>query len=176
MLKIKVKRRSDQRAASHDTRHVFSYQPVLIAWGGQDADALSSIPLRGYLFRETAGCLLGTPPRCFKAQRGNMLTTDTFEKALDLLELGYTFPSITDETGITTEDAEAVHIAWFNGTSEQLFRELQLAGVLEAAAAKLRSGQGWQEGATADVLNEILHVFPGHVKKALALALLAGKF
>ena len=47
-----------------------------------------------------------------------MLTTDTFEKALDLLDLGYTFPSIAEETGITTEDAEAVHIAWFNGTSE----------------------------------------------------------
>ena len=53
-----------------------------------------------------------------------MLTTDTFEKALDLLELGYTFPSVTKETGITTEDAEAVHVAWFNGTSEQVSREL----------------------------------------------------
>jgi len=30
-----------------------------------------------------------------------MLTTDTFEKALDLLGSGYTFPSITEETGIT---------------------------------------------------------------------------
>jgi hypothetical protein len=46
MLKIKVKRRSDQRAASQDTRHVFSCLPVLIPWGGQDANALSSIPLR----------------------------------------------------------------------------------------------------------------------------------
>ena len=42
-----------------------------------------------------------------------MLTTDTFEKALDLLESGYTFPSITEETGITLEDVEAVHIARF---------------------------------------------------------------
>ena len=39
VLKIKVKWRSDQRAASQDTRHVFSYLPVLILWGGQDADA-----------------------------------------------------------------------------------------------------------------------------------------
>jgi len=31
-----------------------------------------------------------------------MMTTDTFEKALDLLDSGYTFPSITEETGITT--------------------------------------------------------------------------
>jgi len=105
-----------------------------------------------------------------------MLTTDTFEKAVDLLELGYTFPSITEETGITTEDAEAVHVAWFNGTPEQVSRELQLAGVLEAAATRLRTGQGWDEGTTGDVLREILHVYPAHVKKALALALLSGKF
>ena len=105
-----------------------------------------------------------------------MLTTETFEKALDLLEEGYTFPSITEETGITTEDEEAVHIAWFNGTSEQVSRELQLAGVLDAAAARLRTGRGWDESATADVLDEVLHVYPQHVKKALALALLSGKF
>jgi hypothetical protein len=43
------------------------------------------------------------------------MTTETFEKALDLLDLGYTFPSITEETGITTENGEAVHVAWFNG-------------------------------------------------------------
>ena len=103
------------------------------------------------------------------------MTTETFEKALDLLELGYTLPSITEETGITTEDAEAVHVAWFNGTSEQVHRELRLAGVLELAAARLRSGQGWNEGTTGDVLREILHVYPAHVKKALGLALLSEK-
>ena len=94
-----------------------------------------------------------------------MLTTDTFEKALDLLDSGYTFPSITEETGITTEDAEAVHVVWFNGTSEEVSRELQLAGVLEAAATKLRTGQGWDEGTTGDVLHEILRVYPKHTKK-----------
>jgi hypothetical protein len=71
-----------------------------------------------------------------------MLTTATLEKTLSLLDEGYTFASITDETGITLEDVEAVHVAWFRGTTEQLFRELQLAGVLELVAAKLRSGQG----------------------------------
>jgi hypothetical protein len=35
-------------------------------------------------------------------------------------------------------------------------RELQLAGVLEAAAASLRCGQGWDEGATGDVLREMV--------------------
>ena len=105
-----------------------------------------------------------------------MLTTETAGKALELLDEGYTFPSITEETGITTEDAEAVHIAWFKGTTEQLFREVQLAGVLEAAATRLRTGQGWDEGTTADILGEILHVYPAHVKQALGLALLSGKF
>jgi hypothetical protein len=105
-----------------------------------------------------------------------MLTTDTVKKAMRRLDEGYTFPSITEETGITTEDAEAVHIAWFKGTTEKLFRELQLAGVLELAAAKLRSGQGWDEGTTGDVLREILHVYPEHVKKVLGMALLSGKF
>ena len=104
-----------------------------------------------------------------------MLTTDTFEKALDLLELGYTFPSITEETGITTEEAEAVHIAWFKGTSEQVHRELQLAGVLELAAAKLRSGQGWDESTTGDIFREVLHVYPQDMKKAFAMALLSEK-
>jgi hypothetical protein len=105
-----------------------------------------------------------------------MLTTESLEKTLSLLDEGYTFPSITEETGITTEDAEAVHVAWFKGNTERLFRELQLAEVLELAASKLRSGLGWNEGTTGDVLREILHVYSAHVKKALALALLSGKF
>src|SRR5271156_1685181 len=105
-----------------------------------------------------------------------MLTTEATGKALELLDEGYTFPSITEETGITTEDAEAVHVAWFKGTTEQLFREVQLAGVLEAAAASLRSGRGWEESTTSDILDEILRVYPAHVKKALGLALLAAKF
>jgi len=53
---------------------------------------------------------------------------------------------------------------------------LQLAGVLELAATKLRAGNGWDEGTTGDVLREILHVYHAHVKKALAMALLSGKF
>ena len=40
---------------------------------------------------------------------------------------------------------------------EQLTREMLLADVLEAAAAKLRSGEGWEEATTEDVLNEIEH-------------------
>jgi hypothetical protein len=37
--------------------------------------------------------------------------------ALDFLELSYTFPSIADETGITIEDAEAVHTGTFETSS-----------------------------------------------------------
>ena len=40
---------------------------------------------------------------------------------------------------------------------EQMSRETLLADVLELAAAKLRSGEGWDEGTTGDVLNEIEH-------------------
>jgi hypothetical protein len=58
---------------------------------------------------------------------------------------------------------------------EQMSSEELLADVLQLAAAKLRSGEAWDEGTTTDVLNEVLHAYPEHVKKALALALLAGK-
>lgn len=88
-----------------------------------------------------------------------MLATATLEKTLSLVNEGYTFASIMEETGITLEDVEAVHVAWFRGTTEQLFRELQLAGVLELAAVRLRSGQGWDEGTTGDVLREIMLVY-----------------
>jgi hypothetical protein len=90
-----------------------------------------------------------------------MLTTETLEKAIDPLDLGYTFSSITEETGITTEGEAAVHVAWFNGTPEQVSvsREMQLAGVLEAAATRLCTGQRSDAGATGDVLREILHVY-----------------
>ena len=37
--------------------------------------------------------------------------------ACDLLELGYRFPSITDETGIKIRDAEAVHTGPFEISS-----------------------------------------------------------
>jgi hypothetical protein len=47
---------------------------------------------------------------------------------------------------------------------------------LEPAATRLRTGQGWDEGTTGDVLREVLHVYREHVKKALGLALRSGKF
>ena len=38
-----------------------------------------------------------------------------------------------------------------------MFRELELAGVLELVAAKLRSGQGLDKSTKGDVLREVLH-------------------
>ena len=86
-----------------------------------------------------------------------MLTTATLEKTLSLLDKHYTFASITEKTGITLEDAEAIHIAWFKGKPSSCSANCNL---LEAAATRLRTGWGWDEGATGDVLREILHVYP----------------
>ena len=41
-------------------------------------------------------------------------------------------------------------------------------------SGRLRTGQGWDEGTTGDVLGEIWHVYPEHMKQALAL--LSGEF
>lgn len=58
---------------------------------------------------------------------------------------------------------------------EQLARETVLAEVLELAATKLRSGDGWDEGTTGDVLREIFHVYPEHVTKKLGCRCCRGK-
>ncbi len=103
-----------------------------------------------------------------------MLTTETVENVLDLLELGNTYHSIEKETGITRDDASAVAKAYDKGETPQLFRDLQLASVLESAASKLRSGKGLNENTTREVLREIWEAYPEHAKKALGLALLSG--
>ncbi len=47
-----------------------------------------------------------------------MLTTATLEKTLSLLDERYTFPSIIEQTGITLEDVEIVHVAGVLRTGE----------------------------------------------------------
>ena len=47
-----------------------------------------------------------------------------------------------------------------DGTTEQFLRKVQLAGVLELAAAKLRSEGLGDEGATVVLVSEIKHTFP----------------
>jgi hypothetical protein len=76
-----------------------------------------------------------------------------------------------EDTGNVVEGTEMS-----DGKAKQLSREMQLADVLELAAATLRSGEGWEEGTAGDVLREILHVYREHAKKALGLALLSEKF
>jgi hypothetical protein len=51
---------------------------------------------------------------------------------------------------------------------EQMSREMLLADLLELAVERLRSGEGWDESTIIDVLNEVLHTYPQHLKKALA--------
>ena len=46
---------------------------------------------------------------------------------------------------------------------EQMSREMLLADVLELASARLRSGEGWDEGTTGDILREVFHVYPHDV-------------
>jgi hypothetical protein len=104
-----------------------------------------------------------------------MLTTETFDQIINLLELGYTYPSITEVIGITPEETSAVGNAYLRGEAEQFLREIQLAGVLELAAASLRTGKSWDESATEDVVNQILQVFPEEVKRAVGMALLTEK-
>jgi hypothetical protein len=131
-------------------------------------------PLREYLFRENRRLHARNTALQFREDK-NMLTKETFEKTLNLLDEGSNHYSIKEETGITSEDTSAVRDAWCNGNTDQLFREVQLADVLELAAATLCSGEGWEEGTAGDVLREILHVYREHAKKALGLALLSGK-
>jgi len=59
---------------------------------------------------------------------------------------------LRDDAGNTVEGIELT-----DAEMEQLTREMLLADVLEAAAAKLRSGEGWEDATTTDVLNEIEH-------------------
>jgi hypothetical protein len=89
-----------------------------------------------------------------------MLTTETLDKAICLFEEGSTYFCITTGTALTREEAEAVGRTYDARETEQLYREIVLAGILEHAAAKLRSGEGWEEGTIDDVFREIRHVYP----------------
>src|ERR1700758_286736 len=73
------------------------------------------------------------PPR----RRRQMLTTEAIEKAIDMYERSATQSAVTKETGISPEEAKAVADALYLGETERLFREVALAGVLEAAAKVL---------------------------------------
>jgi hypothetical protein len=99
-----------------------------------------------------------------------MLTTETLAKTIKLFQKSRIHSRIMDKAGISGEEAKAVRAAYDAGKTEQLFREIQLAGVLELAAAKLRLGEGWNEVTIGDVLREISHVYPKFTKTVFELA------
>lgn len=90
-----------------------------------------------------------------------MLTTEVIEKANELFERGSDESSVADATGIRPEEARAVADAINIGETDRLFREVALAGVLEAAALALRSGRGLIGDGAGDVVREIWHCYPG---------------
>jgi hypothetical protein len=89
-----------------------------------------------------------------------MLTTEAIKKAIEMYEGGATESGIVKETDISAEEAKAVADALYLGETDRLFREVALAGVLEAAAQLLRSGQGLFGDSAADVVREIWHCYP----------------
>jgi hypothetical protein len=90
-----------------------------------------------------------------------MLTTEAVEKAIEMYEGGATEAAVTEATGISRSEAQAVARAFNVGETERLLREVTLAGVLEAAAHALRSGRGLIGDGAGDVVREIWHNYPG---------------
>ena len=95
--------------------------------------------------------LTSTPLR----RRTQMLTTKAVEKAIEMYEGGATEAAVTEATGISRSEAQAVVDAFNVGETERLLREVTLAGVLEAAAQALRSGRGLIGDGAGDVVREI---------------------
>lgn len=89
-----------------------------------------------------------------------MLTTEAIEKAIEMYEGGANESTVAEATGISREEAKAVTDALHLGETDRLFREVALAGVLEAAAAALRSGRGLIGDDAGDVVREIWHSYP----------------
>jgi hypothetical protein len=87
-----------------------------------------------------------------------MLTTEVIEKAIEMYESGATESAVAEATGISHEEAKAVADALYLAETDRLSWEVALAGVLEAAAAALRSGRGIGDTA-GDVVREIWHSY-----------------
>jgi len=89
-----------------------------------------------------------------------MLTTEAIEKAIEMYESGATDAAVTERTGISPDEAKAVDDAISIGETDRLFREVALAGMLEAAAQALRTGRGLIGDSAGDVVREIWHSYP----------------
>ena len=89
-----------------------------------------------------------------------MLSAEAIEKAIELFEHGSDESTVAEATGVSHEEAKAVANAINVGETDRLFREVALAGVLEAAAEALRTGRGLIADGAADVVREIWHSYP----------------
>ena len=89
-----------------------------------------------------------------------MLDTEKVEKAIKLFEDGSDEAGVAEATGISAEEAKAVADALYIGETDRLFRDVALAGVLEAAALALRSGRGLIGDGAGDVVREIWQSYP----------------
>jgi len=94
-------------------------------------------------------------------EQRQMLTIQAIKKAIEMYEGGATESAVANVTGIRPEEAGTVAEALNLGEAERLLREVALAGVLEAAAAALRSGRGLIGDAAGDVIREIWNCYPG---------------
>ena len=77
-----------------------------------------------------------------------------------MYEGGATESAVAQGTGISPEETRAVANALYIGETDRLFREVALAGVLEAAAQALRTGRGLIGDSAGDVAREIWHSYP----------------
>jgi hypothetical protein len=93
-------------------------------------------------------------------RRTQMLTTEAIEKAIEMYERGATGSAVAEATGIGPDEAKAVAEAVYLGETDRLFRELALAGVLEAASQALRRGRGLIGDGAGDIVREVWHSYP----------------
>lgn len=89
-----------------------------------------------------------------------MLTTEGIEKVIELNEGGASEAAVAERACINPDEAKAVAEALYLGQTERVFREVALAGVLEAAALALRSGRGLIGNTASGLVQEIQHIYP----------------
>ena len=89
-----------------------------------------------------------------------MLTAVGIEKAIEMYEGGASEAAVAERACMNPEEAKAVAEALYLGHTERLFRDVALAGVLEAAAQALRSGRGLIGNTASGLVQEIQHIYP----------------
>jgi hypothetical protein len=112
-----------------------------------------------YLIRETAGWLLGTPSQILKGSesdvdnRSHRKSARTFGRRLYV-----SFNNRGDQYHHRRRGSRP-HRMLQRHDRTVVSRNAMVAGMPAASATRLRTGQGWDEGPTGDVLGEILHAY-----------------